>query len=856
MNGGEIILSEVATGRRWTLAEPRLDLRRAAAGGLAGEGSAMFRSGAIRVPVRLSGEASGTPMVLTARIGLPALRPAELADIWPPLAPLAVLDAPVALTAGGTFDATGRPARLEIGLDGGAGSLALGDARLPIDRLAARLEGGSRALRLSEARLVIGGPSGPALTATGEARFQDGGWGASLDLGFEPVRAGEVPGLWPAELAPVARAAALRVVPAGRLRDLRLRLQLGAPEALDRVTVQQARLAFGLDEAVLDLGASGRIAAESLELAAMLTPDMVQLDRAVLRLPSGAMPPATAGPLLSASGSAERRDGAWRGSLGLTLDAVGFAELAAYWPEGVVPGARDWITRNVTAGSVRNGRWRLEAEAPETLDALHITGFSGTAEASEATVHWLRPIPPVRGVSGKAEFALNEVSLRSRSGRQMLSDSARSGIEVREASVRFLNLDASPGNAEVTVQLVGPLADALTILRHPRLKLFERRKLELAVAAGQVDARLAVGFPLWSELPMEELRISAEARIAEARLPGALLDQTLDHASFDLSVNTDALKANGQAVLLGAPVRLGVEMDFRSGPASQVTERATLTGRLDQRQLGTLGFDTLGLLDGPVAVDARSEKRRNGQGSVALRGDLRDARLLLDVLAWRKPAGAPGQAEATLRMQGEALVAAEGIRLEAPELAMRGSASFGTRSRLERINLTEAAVGASRFGGEVQRPEQPGGPWRAMLRGPVFDLRPRCAAPTGRSPPPPPRRRTRGRPWRSTWASSGSPWARGATCTASTPLPGWMGAACCARASQWPHRRHCRPGQRLRRGPDAARRPAAPSAHRRGWRRPAACARPGGINPRRPADGGCAIPRLAAGGTADRHGRA
>jgi hypothetical protein len=734
VNGGEIILSEVATGRRWTLAEPQIELRRAANGGLAGEGSATFRSGAINVPVRLVGAASGTPMTLAARIGLPALRPSELADIWPPLAPLAVLDTPMALTAGGTFNATGQPERLEIGLDGGAGTLDIGAARLPVDRLAVRLEGNGEVLRLTEARLVLGGRTGPAVTATGEARLQDGAWTTSLDLGAGPVQAGELPTLWPATLAPELREVALRALPAGRLRDARLRLEVRAPETLDGVALRQARVSFGLDQAVLDLGANGRIAAESLELAATLTPESLRLDRALLRLPGGALPPAVDGPVLAASGSAERRDGIWRGSLGLELDSVRFADLASYWPEPVAPGARDWITQNVTAGSLRNGRWRVEAEAPEALDTLRITGFSGTAEASDATVYWLRPVPPLRGVSGTAEFSLSEVILRSRSGRQMLSDTARSGIEVREANVRFYDLEASTNNAEMTVQLAGPLADAVTILRHPRLKLFERRKLELNVGAGQIDARLVVGFPLLSDLPIEDLRISAEARVAAARLTNVLLDQTLDNANIDLSVNTNTLKANGQAVLLGAPVRIGVEMDFRNGPGTQVIERATLTGRLDQRQLNTLGFDTLGVLDGPVAVDARSEKRRNGQGSVALRGDLRDARLMLDVLGWQKPVGAPSQGEATLRMQGDALVAADGIRLVAPELAMRGSAAFGTRSRLERVSLSEASVGASRFGGEVRRPERQGGPWQAMLRGPVFDLRPALRGPERTQP--------------------------------------------------------------------------------------------------------------------------
>ena len=52
--GGEIAVLDRATGRRWVLDEARLDLRRAEAGGLAGEGAATLRSGAMVAPVMSS----------------------------------------------------------------------------------------------------------------------------------------------------------------------------------------------------------------------------------------------------------------------------------------------------------------------------------------------------------------------------------------------------------------------------------------------------------------------------------------------------------------------------------------------------------------------------------------------------------------------------------------------------------------------------------------------------------------------------------------------------------------------------------------------------------------------------------
>ncbi|SDB37956.1 YhdP family protein [Belnapia rosea] len=732
VQGGSFTLLDPAHSRRWTLADPQIDLRRAATGGLTGEGSARLEAGDASVQVRLDGRAEGQPMRLTAGISLPALRPAELAAIWPPLAPLGRVDALVSLTARAEFDAEGRPERLRAFLGTGAGAFDLGPGpdgaprRLPFAGLTIATSGSSRALRLEMARLVLPGQPGPALTAQGDLVHRDGTWNAAVELAAEPIEAADLPRYWPAGISPEARAAALSALPAGLLREARLRANFRVPEATGALELDDAQLRLGIANAVVDLGRGRRIAAEGADIALSGTPDHLRLDSAILRLPR--LPRGGPAPVLRAGGEAERRSGMWRSRLDLTLDRIAFADLPGYWPRGLGSpkgGERDWITQNITAGEIRNGRWRIEAEAPAgEPDAVRVTALSGTAEASDATVHWLRPVPPATGVAGTAEFSLSEITLRARSGRQGIAEGGRGGMDLREGVVRFLNLEAEPGNAEIALQIAGPLADAVTLLKHPRLKLFERQPLKLQVAEGKAEARLEIAFPLLEDLPVEALRIKAAARIAEARLPGILLDQELDRAAIELAVDTDTLRASGQGLLLGAPVKVAVDLDFRRGPQTQIVERATLSGRLDARQIAVLGFDAMPVLSGPVALDVRVERRRNGQGQATVRGDLTEARLGVDAVGWAKPSGTPGTADAVLRLQGDALAAVDRFQVEALELSLRGNARFGPQSRLQRVDLTESLFGGSRFTGDVRPPERGGAPWAIALRGPLLDLRP------------------------------------------------------------------------------------------------------------------------------------
>jgi hypothetical protein len=81
-------------------------------------------------------------------------------------------------------------------------------------------------------------------------------------------------------------------------------------------------------------------------------------------------------------------------------------------------------------------------------------------------------------------------------------------------------------------------------------------------------------------------------------------------------------------------------------------------------------------------------------------------------------------------LQGDALLSAENMRLDAADLSLRGGrASFGAGGkRLEQVEVADGRFGATRFAGTVRRPAEDGTAegeaWRAALRGPLLDLRP------------------------------------------------------------------------------------------------------------------------------------
>jgi hypothetical protein len=274
--GGEVTVVDQALGRTWALLDPNLDIRRQAGGGLVLDGAATLRLGELTLQVRLSGQALGNPMRVTAGLTLPALAPRELARAIPQLAPLAVLDAPLSLGAFVDFDAGGMPHGIRARLTAGAGRLDLGQGRrLAFAGLDVTAAGDGQQVELREARLRLPGEAnrpGPELLATGQASLANGAWQGALEASLAPVAVAELRRAWPEWAAPEIRAEVLPRLLGGRLREAKVKLTLRLPESLDAPEWQQAEARLALDQPVVQLAPGETVPIETVELAALATP--------------------------------------------------------------------------------------------------------------------------------------------------------------------------------------------------------------------------------------------------------------------------------------------------------------------------------------------------------------------------------------------------------------------------------------------------------------------------------------------------------------------------------------------------------------------------------------------------------
>jgi hypothetical protein len=420
---------------------------------------------------------------------------------------------------------------------------------------------------------------------------------------------------------------------------------------------------------------------------------------------------------LTGSGSLVRGDSGYDARLSITGSPVSFTDLGALWPSGVFgPGTKPWFTENITSGQATDLTIDLDLQAPRDLSDVTLASISGGFDADGLTVHWLRPLPPIEQGRARLTFVSPDViDIAVLSG-------GLGGLKVAGGDVRVSGLLAPDQVADITADLAGPLADAIAILRHPRLHLFDRHPVELRDPAGQMQAHIAIaGLPLVHNVSMDDVHISSTARLSGVHLGGIAAGRDLDQGALDLQVNNDGLKIAGTARLGGIPAKLQTEMDFRAGPPSQIIQTVTASGSPDATQVAPFGIPVGGIAKGSAPASVVWRTRRDGKGDLAVKADISAVALALPELNYAKPAGTPAQLEVHAELEHERITTLDRLVLRGQGLDADARLDFA-QGKPSRATITRLVVGdATDLRADIRFPPSEGVPWQVSLSGASLD---------------------------------------------------------------------------------------------------------------------------------------
>lgn len=403
------------------------------------------------------------------------------------------------------------------------------------------------------------------------------------------------------------------------------------------------------------------------------------------------------GPRLILSGAMTSAAEGFSGDLDITAtvqaENVDMAKLGRYWPLTLAPDTRAWVLENVDGGLARKAILKTSLTVPDgdfSIAELH--EFGGTLEYADISVHFLRPLPPVTGISGTADFDDDRLSFYPLGG-------SLGQIKIEEASIEITGLKHENEAIAIEIVAVGPLQDTLELLDHDRLKLIRALDMTAGSIQGSLAARIGFEFPLLKDLGFDDIEISAAANLAQVTAKGLLLGQDMTDGRLKMTLDKAGMVLSGPLIFAGIGMDITWSEAFTENPAEQ-TRVEIKADRVDAKGRAALGIDLDAYLTGPMSahVIVRRDATKNTVIEVEL--DLRDTRLEAIPIPWEKPAGVEGTAVLTLELSDDRLQRISKFDIEAGAMRARGGADFDrSGTKLDKISFSELAFDATSLRG-------------------------------------------------------------------------------------------------------------------------------------------------------------
>lgn len=371
-------------------------------------------------------------------------------------------------------------------------------------------------------------------------------------------------------------------------------------------------------------------------------------------------------------------------------------ELKRLWPLYTSPNARQWITTNLSGGTVEETRFEATLVAQDsTFAAVDAERIAVQLRFAGVDVNYLSPMPRVRNVSGTGTMDASRLDLAITGG-------GIGELRVSEGTIAITGLDAKDQDAAIEVVVRGPVRDVLQLVDSQPLGYVSKIGLSPADFGGNSATRLRLGLPLISALKFEQVQLAAAANVANFTQRSAVLGQDITDGALVVRVDQRGMEITGTVTAANTKADVRMTRSFLAN--ATVVARTNVKATTDSAARRAFGLDYVPYVEGPVGLDLKMTEQRGKRSDLVLDLALADATLDVPELEWRKEPGTPGTAQLRMTLINERLAEISSARISAGDLSAQGRLSFAEDGKtLRRVDIERLKAGLTDASGSYVR---------------------------------------------------------------------------------------------------------------------------------------------------------
>jgi hypothetical protein len=179
-------------------------------------------------------------------------------------------------------------------------------------------------------------------------------------------------------------------------------------------------------------------------------------------------------------------------------------DLGRYWPAGVAPSARAWVTKNIRSGEVQEAVLQLAFDRED--GQARLSSLDGTLDYTSLRVQYSADWPEADAVQGNGTF--DRQGLRFAVAGGVVGD-----LHIGPSTVEISGLDSDQERIRIQVPVSGASNAIADLVSRRNPDLVRLLALDPAAPADQGTANLDIRFPLRQGLSTADVSISAHGHL-------------------------------------------------------------------------------------------------------------------------------------------------------------------------------------------------------------------------------------------------------------------------------------------------------------------------------------------------------
>jgi hypothetical protein len=448
------------------------------------------------------------------------------------------------------------------------------------------------------------------------------------------------------------------------------------------------------------------------------------------RLDIGKFEIRTAGPKLSTAGVFVGDEVNWNYSGTFSLSSVPATDIAKYWPVGLKPRARTWVTTNITAGTVEQLDLRIAIhKRPDKIEPLVLDLVKGVYRYSGISVRFMDHLPPVTKVDGFATFDDKDLKFTVERGEL-------EGVKLTGGKIDILGFEKPAEDFIVVAPIEGKLADIMRILDRKPLGFAGALGVNPVAVNADAKATINVRFLLSREVKLDDVDIRADADLTRFGWKKGLFGLDIADGRLKLTVDKQGMTLAGDGRLGGEAASIKWSEAF--GKAVSPRRTLDLKTRFKVETMAAAGFDIRPHMTGAFGAELKITGSDDGRTQIDGVYDFQDASFTTPGLPITKPLGMPATGRSLVVMQNQRVVAVPRFSIESAAMQSSGSSTFHADGlTIRTMELNRLVAGRTDIRAVIQGEKD--GSKVVRIEGGSFDIAPILAARTDSGDVPLPR---------------------------------------------------------------------------------------------------------------------